>query len=186
MAEGEHAGRRKAVAAIESTFRAVERCAAEELWLPCLVLAYALIDAMAWLARDQKNEDVTRSDFVTWADTYLLQPPTDACSGIDLYGARCGLLHSHTVESKLMREGVARPLWYVLPDGEMLVPIFSSSALPASQVQLGEFLARTKEACNAFVAAVDGHAALGEVVWMRANTYYDRVVPWPTRRPEVM
>jgi len=37
MAEGgEHPGRRKAIGAIDTTFRAIERCATEGLWLPCL------------------------------------------------------------------------------------------------------------------------------------------------------
>jgi hypothetical protein len=186
VADSEHPGRRKAVAAIDTTFRAIEVSAAEELWLPSLILVYALMDAMAWLDRDPKNEDVAATDFVRWAETYVLQPVTDACAGIDLYGARCGLLHSHTVVSRLMRDGKARPLWYVLPNGEMLVPISSSSLRTATQIGLLDFVSRVREACGAFVAAADGDPRLGESIWARANIYYDRVVPWPTKRSEVM
>ncbi len=185
MADDEPPGRAKVVAAIDTTFRAIELGAAEELWLPCLILVYALIDAMAWLTRDPKNEDVTRSDFVKWTETYVLRPPSDACAGIDLYGARCGLLHSHTIESKLMRDGDARPIWYALPDGEVLVPFSSSSPRAATKIGLRDLVDSVRSGCGAFVAAVDQDPQLGQVVWDRANIYYARAMEWPRKHPKV-
>jgi hypothetical protein len=180
-----NAGRQKVLAAIETTHRAVDRCVADELWLPCLVLLYAGIDSMAWLARDPADEDVTRGDFVRWCEAYLLRPPTPHCSGVDLYGARCGILHSHAAGSRLMREGQARPLWYELPTGETLIPVHSSSALLATTVRLEPFVQSVFVGCSSFVAAADADPKLGQQVWQRADQYYDHTVPARAARSEV-
>jgi hypothetical protein len=75
-----------------------------------LILLYSAIDTMAWVGL--KENDVTRSDFKTWVDHYLLPGTRLRCNSDDLYSARCGLLHSHTAESSSTSRGKARQIWY--------------------------------------------------------------------------
>src|SRR5207245_8304759 len=82
---------------------ALEACLTANRWEPTLILLYAGIDAMAWLDRPASQRDVIEADFVQWAERYLLSQPSPGLTGEDLYGARCGLLHSHTGESKKHR-----------------------------------------------------------------------------------
>jgi hypothetical protein len=66
------------------------------------------IDAMAYLALPASNEDVTRSDFVRWVDRYMKFPCEEQLTGLDLYGARCAMLHSYAMASDLSRKGKCR------------------------------------------------------------------------------
>ena len=67
-------------------------CFREELFTESLVLLYAGIDALAWLALP--SGDVNGSDFVKWVNTYLLPDSGLQCTAEDIWAARCGLLHS--------------------------------------------------------------------------------------------
>jgi hypothetical protein len=89
-----------------------------------LILVYAGIDAMAWLnrRRDAGEKDVTREDFIRWANKYV-RPKfqrSRRVTGQDLYGARCALLHSGTPHSRLLHQGKVRPLFYLSSRGEPL------------------------------------------------------------------
>jgi len=79
---------------------------------PCLAVIYSTIDAAAWLTADHDG-DVTRDDFIAWVERYLLPQSKLTCSAIDLYAARCGVLHSMSAYSRLQRRGNARLICYV-------------------------------------------------------------------------
>ncbi len=80
-----------------------------------LVLAYAAIDILGSLER--LEGEGTRKSFVRWADRYLLPHSDLPCSAIDLYAARCGLLHSLTPEADLVKRGEARRIGYAWGSG---------------------------------------------------------------------
>ena len=168
-------GRDKLLRALDDSRRAVHLCLDDQLWLPALILVYALLDALAWVGkRGGSQPDVTRDDFIRWCDRYLLVPPSATFSAVDLYAARCGLVHSNTAESRLMRQGQARPVWYDLPTGQSLVPIRTvSSQMPVIIPVQGLVDAVFRAAESLFVAAVDADRELAREVWARANVYYD-------------
>jgi hypothetical protein len=60
----------------------------------------------------REEGDVTRTDFIDWCEKYMRPSKMLGCSGKDLYGARCAVLHSQTVESRMSRTGEARPIIY--------------------------------------------------------------------------
>jgi hypothetical protein len=71
-----------------------------------LILTMCGIDALAFTSAPDGQADVTRADFVAWAERYIkLDGPL---SGLELYAARCGLLHNYGIESQLTRNGVRR------------------------------------------------------------------------------
>jgi hypothetical protein len=93
-------------------FGAIDLLIENKLDQPALALIYSTIDAAASLDRDPTHKDVERSDFLRWVDTYLLPSSGLACTSMDLYAARCGLLHAFAAFSALTRSGRARTIAY--------------------------------------------------------------------------
>jgi len=77
-----------------------------------IILVLSGIDTMASLNRPESQPDVTRTDFVNWCDRYMNFSTKDKPSSLELYGARCGMLHQYGSQSRLYREGKARMLIY--------------------------------------------------------------------------
>jgi hypothetical protein len=86
----------------------VEDCLAKRRLLPCLILLYSAIDIVSSL----EPRKASRSAFMAWSDKYLLQGASLPCTASDLYGARCGILHTLSAESKMSRKGSARQIFY--------------------------------------------------------------------------
>lgn len=78
-----------------------------------ILLIYAAIDVMAFLDMPASQSDVTSKDFIHWAEMYLKFPGRTQLAGADLYGARCGILHTYSEQSKMSRAGKCRMLCYV-------------------------------------------------------------------------
>lgn len=70
-----------------------------------LAMIYIGLDTMALLACPLGQTSQTRSDFIAWVDRYLKADPTSEYQyeGIDLYAARCAVLHSYGSVSDLHR-----------------------------------------------------------------------------------
>jgi hypothetical protein len=80
---------------------------------PAVILILSGIDAMAYISMPASQEDVTKNDFVRWADRYIKFPCSEQLSGWDLYGARCAMLHSYGAVSDLSRKGKCRQVGYM-------------------------------------------------------------------------
>lgn len=96
----------------------IQLCLENRFVAPSLMLIYAAIDIMAWLERDETHPDVQRDDFIRWVETYLLPDSQLLCTAIELYAARCSLLHSYSAESRLSREGRASQIFYAWGSAE--------------------------------------------------------------------
>src|SRR5690349_21177113 len=66
-----------------------------------LILMLSTIDAMAYLSMAASQEDVHPIDFMNWVDRYIRFPGNEQLTGADLYGARCAMLHSFGVQSRM-------------------------------------------------------------------------------------
>ena len=80
---------------------------------PAVILIYSGMDAMAFLGMPANQQDVTRDDFIAWAEKYIHFPCDEQLTGLDLYGARCSMLHTYSMASKLSREGKCRMVGYM-------------------------------------------------------------------------
>ncbi|MQY59833.1 MAG: hypothetical protein GH144_09575 [Clostridia bacterium] len=72
-----------------------------------LILTYAAIDAMAFLSMPENKNEVQGEDFINWVEKYM---KTDSkqpyqYQGIDLWGARCGIVHRYGATSSLSDSG---------------------------------------------------------------------------------
>jgi hypothetical protein len=73
-----------------------------------LILTYSAIDCMASLIMPEEQKEVTGSDFKKWVDIYMKTDPVQSYQyrGVDLWGARCGLVHRYSPYSNVIeREG---------------------------------------------------------------------------------
>jgi hypothetical protein len=75
-----------------------------------LILLYSAIDILG--ALDSPDGVATRATFRRWADRYMKPATTLGCSSLELYSARCGLLHNLSPTTNLTRAGVAREFIY--------------------------------------------------------------------------
>jgi hypothetical protein len=53
-----------------------------------------------------------QTTFVRWVDSYLLPGSPIRCDALDIYAARCGVVHTFTPNSRLYRDGKARRIGY--------------------------------------------------------------------------
>jgi SPX domain protein involved in polyphosphate accumulation len=97
---------------IDDLVESIDLCFRSQFFLSGLALLYSTLDIMAWLSRPQSQTDVKRDDFVHWVDKYLLPKARLNCNAIDLYAARCSIIHSYSAESRLSRDGLARQICY--------------------------------------------------------------------------
>lgn len=84
-----------------------------DCYASAVILIYSGIDTMAYLNMPEAQEGVTPSDFEQWVDSYIHFPCQKSVSGLELYGARCGILHTHSITSRLSRQGKVRQVGYM-------------------------------------------------------------------------
>ena len=71
-----------------------------------LAMVFVGIDTMAWISLPIGKDTVTRNDFCSWVDAYLKTDSNQPYQyvGIDVYAARCALLHSYGSLSDLHKK----------------------------------------------------------------------------------
>lgn len=111
------------------------------------ILIYSGIDTMAYLAMPANQTNVRRDDFVQWCDRYIRFCGPEQLSGLELYSARCAMLHTYGVESQLTRSGQCRQLGYL----DRSVPDIRYA--PSVDPELA--LVSIEALANAFFAGID-------------------------------
>lgn len=74
----------------------IQTCEAVGATSAALAMSYICIDTMSFLSLPDDRETQGRADFVAWVDTYLKghADQTYQYQGLDVYGARCAMLHA--------------------------------------------------------------------------------------------
>ena len=82
--------------------------------LASLILMYSYIDAMASLIMPEKQKNVKGEDFTKWVNKYMKTDSNQPYQyrGIDLWGARCGLVHRYQPHSSLSDRGECKLFLY--------------------------------------------------------------------------
>jgi len=78
----------------------IKKCEAAGATTAAVAMAFICIDTMAFLRLPAGKDKQGRADFIAWVDTYLKGHETQPYQyrGIDVYGARCALLHAFSSE----------------------------------------------------------------------------------------
>lgn len=96
-------------------------------------LIYIALDTAASLDHSLRKER-PGARFVKWADKCILRNGSLRCSALDLYAARCGLLHTYSPRSNLSSKGRVREIWYTFDDHEADMLRKAASKLDLKQV----------------------------------------------------
>ena len=149
--------------------------------MPGLILLYSLVDTMAWLSLPEGVEDVKGTDFIGWIRTYGLERSIAPCTADELYGARCGLLHSFSPDSRRSRRGEIRPIYYVwgpasreLLQGEIDKRGDRGTALHVADLRNG-----IVAAIESFRGQLATDAKLAARVRRRSSGLFARAIPAP-------
>lgn len=115
-------------------FEAADLCRARALDVPMLVLIYTALDTLAWALYGDKVKEV-RQRFTALCDAHILPGSTIQCTALELYAARCSILHTLGWESELSKLGKARSIFYSFGTDD---PTIAQAALELNNP--GEFI----------------------------------------------
>ena len=103
-----------------------------------LILTYSAIDCMASLIMPEDQKDVKGSDFQDWVDTYMKadQDQPYQCCGVDLWGARCGLVHRYSPYSNLSERDECKVFQYHNGGGHRYDPAINEDVVVVSAPDL--------------------------------------------------
>lgn len=87
--------------AINALIAEIKTCEKAGATISAVAMAYVCIDTMAFLSLPAGQDRQTREDFISWVDTYLQGHGEQPYQyrGIDVYGARCAVLHAFSAEA---------------------------------------------------------------------------------------
>lgn len=154
-------------------------CWNEDLDIPVLMLLYTGIDILASLARPVDKAHVARDDFIEWVDRYLLPGSGLQCTAKDLYGARCGLLHTLSAESSISVKGGARQIWYSTTEHDRLEAVVEQfrqqGKVDAVAVNLDALVETFAEAVRRFGQDIDEDSDLAARVESRSRKLFANI-----------
>jgi hypothetical protein len=134
----------------------IKKCEAAGATTAAIAMAYICIDTMAFLALPAGQKSQTKGDFIAWVDTYLKGTPPQPYQyrGLDVYGARCAVLHAFSTEVNFHQNNPDAKIFGYHDGGmhaldhqesERLVIIGTASFLNDVVIAVGTFL----ESCKA-------------------------------------
>ena len=82
-------------------------------YFAALAMIYSGIDAIAYLGIPASKDEVKSPDFIAWCDQYLDLSCPSQPNGVEWWGARCGILHTHSGTSRRSKSREARLIHYV-------------------------------------------------------------------------
>jgi hypothetical protein len=163
-------------------FGAIDHCTEKRFRTPALILIFSFIDLLSSLHSDNKS---VRLRFTEWVDKYLLPGTHLKCTSIDLYGARCGLVHTSSPESDLSKTGKASKIAYAWSpatssDLEKLISLGLELDKNLGQrkldylvaVQVEEFIAALHCGVDRFLAELKGDPTQADRVYERATQIF--------------
>lgn len=94
------------------TVSAIGLLYANNLYGHVLIVVFSSIDTMGLLDAPPHQVSATGASFKAWVRSYLTPDPRVEFTDVDLWGARCAVLHTFTTESDLSKAGSAKELQY--------------------------------------------------------------------------
>jgi hypothetical protein len=170
----EQLGSRGVISKIEPHVAAIRLCLENHFRMPALALIYCGIDVLANLSRPADNPEVTQSDFVNWAERYMECEKLLGVSGLDLYAARCGVLHTYSMDSRLSTKGRARPIVYAWGDKNPDEPmkLLRAQGRPEVMIKMEALFSAFLYGIEAFGKALDDDPKLESLVGQRGRKLF--------------
>jgi len=90
----------------------IQACMDSKCLVSAVILMFSAVDTLAALTRPAGDQSTNGDVFKKWATVYLKPESNLGCSSIDLWGARCGVLHLYSPDSDLSFHGKAKRIYY--------------------------------------------------------------------------
>lgn len=159
---------------VSKHFQAIEVCLQNHLRMPALILIYSGIDIFASLGRPADKDNATRKDYIEWCENYIIPQGKISCSGVDLYAARCGVVHTYTMESSLSEEGKAKQIVYAWgnrkPDD--LQEVIDKVGFTQRVIHIDILAEVFREGASIFLSELDSDPERAELVVSRAGKLF--------------
>lgn len=154
----------------------VDACLGKKLITPALVLLYSGIDTVGWL--NSTEPFATKSTFISWVDEYLLKGTSISCTSLELYAARCGLLHTFSPDSKLSHEGKVRRICYAWGTGNVqncqrAIDLTSESEYVA--IHINELYEAWQLGVLKFIEQLENDPNRKAIVYQKANKFFSNL-----------
>ena len=94
----------------EDIFETIEDAILKDRIIPSLILFFSAIDSFSALASLKGRSD--RSTFKEWVKKWMIDRSPLPCDEMDIYSARCALLHQQISKSDLTIGGKAKEILY--------------------------------------------------------------------------
>lgn len=160
---------------LNSLLRAIDLCIQNKLILPGLILIYSTIDTLGWLDASNPKASVQKR-FTTWVNTYLLPMGNIKCTSLELYAARCGLVHTYTPDSDLFGQGKVRRISYAWGNAkvdDLNKAIKAVNSKTDVAVHVSELYNALDSAVRRFLDDLDKEPARARRVYERASHFFD-------------
>ena len=155
---------------VEETTRGIEVCLENKLIVPALELLYSGIDVLGFLGSAKSRAD--RHSFIAWAQSYLDGfLAQKGIGGLDLYAARCGILHTGMAPSDLVDQHKARELWYRY-QGISYINLIVNAPKPPVLVDVEEMVSAFNSGTLQFLNKLGQDAALGQRAEAKAIRFF--------------
>jgi hypothetical protein len=158
---------------------AIEYCISQNLIAPSLILIYSSIDSLSWTATDDEDQPVGER-FQSWVNNWMFQRFPLPCTALELYAARCGLLHTLTPNSSLSEKKGVRQLAYAW--GTAKQEDLDKSMKPSDNkkyvaVHINDIFSSFKYGVNEYLEAIEKNVAMKELFIKKANKHFVNLAP---------
>jgi hypothetical protein len=159
---------------VTALLEAIDLMVEQQRILAALTLIYAGIDAIASLER-RESERTGRAAFLRWAGAFLLRDGRLPCTALELYGARCGILHTFSADSDLSRSGEVRRVIYArghrVSSGALAEVVRRQQRTDVVAIHLSDLQDAFRAGVFAFLVAVAQDEARWDSVMEKAGTW---------------
>lgn len=161
---------------------AIRLCLSNQLHTPALVLIYCVIDFMGFLSRPQNSDRANKNDFVRWAELKMDCQQRLGVSGLDLYAARCGMVHAQSMDSTLSKKGPACRILYAWGDAQIEEPtqVLQALGLPEKFVKIEALFDAFKDSIAAFQEELERDPNFKSLVLKRSRESFADYPFFPT------
>jgi len=153
------------------TVSVVSKLVEEGFYTQALIIIYSAIDTLAWA--NLPSGEVKEKDFIAWVSKYLQPEQKLGCTAGDLYGSRCGLVHSNTTESRKSRNGDTNEIWYTTSPSSI-----SGLQRYAKQLQSSARVIHFAYLLSAFIDAAEGFGKEIALEQTKQQNVNERIKHW--------
>jgi len=163
---------------ILNLYQEVAKAQDADALMAALAMVFVGIDTMAWLSLPIETDNGTRNDFCAWVDTYLKTGAEQPYQyvGIDVYAARCALLHSYGSIADLHKSKNPPKIFGYLDNGP-----HQTDGSPLVLISIAVLIHDFGSALNAFLTTALKDTELKARIDSRINAL---VRTWPVRNQE--